>query len=226
MGVLARLKQRIRQKGFKRVCRTLFERHVFFHWELLWTERDLTTPSPPHRLRAHPPVTRTLITADNVQAFATYFGDRVQTMAELARDGHLGLMYLDARGDAVAFVWASTGDYHDRHYYGCTFAVGPGEYFQFGGEMIRRYFGSELSVTAQEDMWRLMHAKGYRSLVDVVETHNVAAMKMHVRMGYREQGRVTHIYGLFGRWKFSRQTRYQGARLDALRTPGVARPRP
>lgn len=224
MGVLEKLQQRIRQKGFKRVCKTLFERYVFFHWELLWTERDLTTPAPEHRLRAHPPVTRLEITPDNVEAFAANFGDRMQTMAELAQEGHTGLMYVDEQGQAVAFIWASTGDYHDRHYYGCTFAIEPGEYFQFGGEMTRRYFGSELSVTAQADMWQLMHDRGYRKLVDVVETHNVPAMKMHLRMGYREQGRVTHIYGLFGRWKFSRQTRYRGARLEALRTPGVTRP--
>ena len=39
-------------------------------------------------------------------------------------------------------------------------------------------------------------------------------------MGYQEQGRVTHVYGLFGRWRFLRETRYSGSRLETLRKPG------
>ena len=50
--------------------------------------------------------------------------------------------------------------------------------------------------------------------------HNIPALKLHIRMGYHEQGRVTHVYCLFGRWKFFRETRYEGSRLDPLRKPG------
>ncbi len=217
MGVLEKLQQRIRQKGFKRVCKTLFERYVFFHWELLWTERDLTTPAPEHRLRAHPPVTRLEITPDNVEAFAANFGDRVQTMAELAQEGHTGLMYVDEQGQAVAFIWASTGDYHDRHYYGCWFPVGPGEFFEFGGELIRRYWGTRLSVDLQVALWQAMAAQGCTTVVDVCEQHNIPALKLHLRMGYQEQGRIMHVYCLFGRWKFFRESRYRDSRLAPLR---------
>jgi hypothetical protein len=42
---------------------------------------------------------------------------------------------------------------------------------------------------------------------------------MHMRMNYLEQGRITHVYGLFGRWRFYRETPYSGSRLDALRSP-------
>ncbi|MBH3462167.1 N-acetyltransferase [Pseudomonas parafulva] len=226
MRALQKLQERIRQKGLKRTFKTLVERYVFFHWELLWMERDLVTPVPPYKLKEHPPVTLVEITTANADAFARYFGDRVETMRELAADGHTGHMYLDEHGDAVAFIWASVVDYHDKHYYGCTFPVKPGEFFEFGGEMTRRYFGSELSVTAQVELWNAMHAKGCRKVVDVVETHNVPAMKLHLRMGYHEQGRVMHVYGLFGRWKLFRETRYEGSRLEVLRKPGVARALP
>ncbi|HKS13225.1 MAG TPA: N-acetyltransferase [Pseudomonas sp.] len=217
MDKLKKIKERLRQKGLRRTLDTLVERYVFFHWELLWMERDLVTPVAPHTLKDHPPVQRVEITTRNADAFARHFGDRVETMRELAAEGHTGHMYLDEQGDAIAFIWASVRDYHDRHYYGCTFPVKPGEFFEFGGEMIRRYFGSRLSADAQVALWNTMHAKGCNKVVDVVETHNVPAMKLHLRMGYHEQGRVTHVYGLFGRWKFFRETRYQGSRLDVLR---------
>ena len=223
MSVVEKIKQRIRQKGLKRTARSLFRRYVFFHWELLWMERDLVTPIAPNSLKDHPPVTQVIITTENADAFARHFGDRVETMRELAAEGHTGHMYLDEAGDAIAFIWASTRDYHDRHYYGCTFPVKPGEFFEFGGEMIPRFFGSRLSASAQVSLWETMHAKGCNKVVDVVETHNIPAMKLHVRMGYHEQGRVTHVYGLFGRWRFFRESRYQGSRLESLRKPVMRR---
>ena len=56
-------------------------------------------------------------------------------------------------------------------------------------------------------------------VVDVVETHNLPALKLHVRMGYQEQGRVAHVYCLFGRWKFFRETSYTGSRIEPLCRP-------
>ena len=216
MRALRTIHHLIKRKGLRRTLATLWERYVFFHWELLWMERDLTTPVGPHSLREHPPVRLEVITADNADAFARHFGDRVQTMRELAREGHTGHMYLDEAGDAVAFIWASTRDYHDRHYYGCTFPVAPGDFFEFGGEMIPAFFGSRLSVDAQVHLWNAMHAQGCTRVVDVVETHNVPALKLHVRMGYHEQGRAVHVYGLFGRWKLFRHSQYSGSRLAPL----------
>lgn len=221
MRALRKIHARIKQKGLRRTLATLWRRHVFFHWELLWMERDLVTPVAAHNLKEHPPVRLVVITEDNAVAFSRHFADRVQTMAELAREGHTGHMYLDEAGDAVAFIWASTRDYHDRHYYGCTFPVQAGDFFEFGGEMIPAYFGSRLSVDAQLDLWQAMHAQGCSRVVDVVETHNVPALKLHVRMGYREQGRVVHVYGLFGRFKLFRHSHYSGSRLEPL-----CRPRP
>ncbi|MGE8186464.1 N-acetyltransferase [Pseudomonas sp. NPDC086278] len=220
MNVLDKLRQRIRQKGLGRTFGTLWKRYVFFHWELLWTERDLISPVPAHKLRPYSGLRRVTITAQNATAFGKHFGDRVDTMAELAAEGHTGHMYLDDDGHAVAFIWGSTRDYHDRHYYGCRFPVKPGEYFQFGGELARPYFGTQLSVDAQVELWETMAAQGCNKVVDVCESHNVPALKLHIRMGYHEQSRITHVYGLFGFWRFYRETRYTGSRLDPLRKPG------
>ncbi len=222
MRALSTLIARIRRKGLRRTFVTLWQRHVFFHWELLWMERDLVTPVGPHTLKEHPPVRLVTITEANAGAFTRHFGDRVETMRELAREGHVGHMYLDEAGDAVAFIWASTRDYHDRHYYGCTFPVAAGDFFEFGGEMIPAYFGSRLSVDAQVNLWNTMTGYGCTRVVDVVETHNVPALKLHLRMGYHEQGRVVHVYGLFGRWKLFRESRYEGSRVAPLCKPRVA----
>jgi RimJ/RimL family protein N-acetyltransferase len=140
-------------------------------------------------------------------------------MAELASEGHTGHMHLDDHGDAVAFIWGSARDYFDRHYYGCMFPVKPGEFFEFGGELTRSYWGTELSVDLQLELWKAMAAQGCDKVVDVCEFHNIPALKLHLRMGYTEQGRIMNVYTLFARWRFYRETRYSGSRLDALRKP-------
>ncbi|MCU1752851.1 N-acetyltransferase [Pseudomonas sp. 6D_7.1_Bac1] len=220
MSVLHTLRDRIRQKGLHRTLKKLWERYVFFHLELLWMERDLVSPIKPHTLKPYSPLSLVTITAQNADAFAKHFGDRVETMRELAAEDHTGHMYLDDEGHAVAFIWGSKRDYFDRHYYRCRFPVKAGEFFEFGGEMARPYFGTSLSVDVQVNLWNAMQAQGCDKVVDVCETRNIPALKLHIRMGYHEQGRVTHVYGLLGRWRLFRETRYDGSRLEPLRKPG------
>ena len=133
MNALAKLKQRIHQKGLGATLKSAFKHYVFFHWELLWMERDLVSPVPPHTLKPYAPLRVETITVHNVQCFARDFGDRVDTMRELAAEGHTGLMFLNDDNDAVAFIWGSLRHYHDRHYYGCWFPVEPGEFFAMLG---------------------------------------------------------------------------------------------
>ncbi|WP_312936101.1 GNAT family protein [Pseudomonas sp.] len=214
---LSTLQQYVKRKGLRGAFNGLIRRFVYRHEELLWMERDLVTPPPPHQLKAYPPLRMERISVHNVQAFARHFGDRIQTMRDLAAEGHTGLMWLDERDDCCVFIWASTRDYHDRHYYGCWFAVQPGEYFQFGGESARRYWGTQISTDAQLRMFQEMAAQGFVKVVDVCESHNIPALRLHLRMGYHEQGRVVHIHHLFGRWKLFRETRYSGSCLAPLR---------
>ncbi|MCK1793773.1 N-acetyltransferase [Pseudomonas violetae] len=218
MNVFKKLSNHIKHKGVRATFNKVWKHYVFFHEELLWMERDLVSPVPPHRLRPYKPLRLETITAQNAVAFSKHFGDRVGTMAELANEGHTGHMYLDESDNAVAFIWGSKGDYHDRHYYGCWFPVKPGEFFEFGGEQIRAYWGTTLSVDFQLDLWKAMAKKGCNKVVDVCESHNIPALKLHIRMGYREQGRIMNVYSLFGR-RFYRETHYSGSRLDALRKP-------
>ncbi|MBK4997775.1 N-acetyltransferase [Pseudomonas sp. S31] len=219
MRVLSKINDRIKRKGLRNTFNAAFKRFVFYHWELVWMERDLVSPVPPHRLKPYPPLRVEAITVNNVKAFARHFGDRVETMRELAAEGHTGLMFLDDAGDVVAFIWGSARHYHDRHFYGCWFPVGPGEFFEFGGELTRKYWGTELSVDLQLALWKAMAAQGCTKVVDVCEQHNIPALKLHLRMGYQEQGRIMNVYCLFGRWKFFRESRYSDSRLEPLRKP-------
>ncbi len=219
MRVLSKIQDRIKRKGLRNTLNAAFKRFVFYHWELVWMERDLVSPVPPHRLKPYPPLRVEPITVNNVKAFARHFGDRVETMRELAAEGHTGLMFLDDAGDVVAFIWGSARHYHDRHFYGCWFPVGPGEFFEFGGELARKYWGTELSVDLQLALWKAMAAQGCTKVVDVCEQHNIPALKLHLRMGYQEQGRIMNVYCFFGRWKFFRESRYSDSRLERLRKP-------
>ncbi|QHF50189.1 GNAT family N-acetyltransferase [Pseudomonas sp. S49] len=216
MDVLQRLSGHIRRKGLRATLAKIRRMYIFDHQELLWMERDLVSPVPPHNLKPYPPLRMLKITANNASAFARYFGNRVGVMAELASDGHTGHMHVDDKGDAVAFIWGTPRDYFDRHYYRCRFPVKPGEFFEFGGELTRAYWGTELSVDLQLRLWEAMALKGCRKVVDVCDSSNVPALKLHLRMGYTEQQRIMNIYTLFGRWRFYRETRYSGSRLAAL----------
>jgi len=75
-------------------------------------------------------------------------------------------------------------------------------------------------MDVQVALWEAMAAQGCVKVVDVCETRNIPALKLHIRTGYHEQGRVTHVYGLFGRWRFYRESRYDCSRLEPLRKPG------
>ncbi len=46
MSIITKVQDRIRHKGLSRTVGTLWKRYVFFHWELLWMERDLVSPVP------------------------------------------------------------------------------------------------------------------------------------------------------------------------------------
>ena len=219
MDVLQKLSGHIRRNGLRATLSKIRRKYIFAHQQLLWMERDLVSPVPPHNLKPYPPLRVMKITADNASAFTRYFGDRVGVMAELANEGRTGHMHVDEHGDAVAFIWGSPQDYFDRHYYGCLFPVKPGEFFEFGGEMARAYWGTELSVDVQVRLWKAMAEEGCSKVVDVCESNNIPALKLHLRMGYTEQQRIMNIYTLFGRWRFYRETRYSGSRLDALRKP-------
>lgn len=219
MSVIDKLSERIKQKGLLYTLQTLWKRYVYFHRELLWLGRDLVTPVAPQNLRPYSGLRLVNITPENATAFTKYYGNRVKAMAEIAAEGHTGHMYVNEEGDAIGFIWGSARDYFDRHYYGCWFRINPGEFFEFGGEMIPLYFGTSLSMDAQFKLWDAMRAKGCNKIVDVCDTRNIQAMKMHIRMDYQEQGRITHVYDLFGRWRFFRETYYTGSRLTALRKP-------
>ena len=226
MQLIENVHQRIRQKGLWRALRPLWRRYVFSHWQLIWLQRSPNTAVPRQRKRACPPVRLMQVTPHNTHAFTRYFPGQVQAMTDLAQQGHTGHMYVDGAGDAVAMVWASTRDYHDRHYYGCTFPVQPGEYFQFAGEVDRSFFGTGLSTQAQLDLWATMVRKGCTRIVNVVALDNVQAMKMHLHLHYQEQGRITHAYKLLGCWRFSRTTHYNGSCLAHLAPRARNTPRP
>ncbi|CAB1401966.1 hypothetical protein [Pseudomonas fluorescens] len=219
MDILKKLSGHIRRKGLRATLAKIRRMYFFSHRQLLWMERDLVSPVPPYSLKPYPPLRVMNITADNASAFTRYFGDRVGVMAELAREGHTGHMHVDEHGDAVAFIWGTPRDYFDRHYYGCRFPVKPGEFFEFGGEMARAYWGTALSVDVQVRLWQAMAVQGCSKVVDVCDSSNIPALKLHLRMGYTEQQRIMNIYTLFGRWRFYRETRYSGSRLAALRKP-------
>ena len=51
MNVLQKLCDHIKHKGLRATLAKVWKHYVFSHQELLWMERDLVSPVPPHKLR-------------------------------------------------------------------------------------------------------------------------------------------------------------------------------
>ena len=56
MSALSKIQDRIKRKGLRNTLSAGVKRYLFYHWELLWMERDLVSPVPPHRLKPYPPL--------------------------------------------------------------------------------------------------------------------------------------------------------------------------
>jgi L-amino acid N-acyltransferase YncA len=76
-----------------------------------------------------------------------------------------------------------------------------------------------MSADMQLEIWKIMADKGCDTMVDVCDLQNIPAIKMHLRMGFQERGKITHVYRLFGHWRFFRDTFYRGSALGAFQKP-------
>ena len=68
MNMLNKLTEHLRQKGLTATVKKAWKHYIFSHQELLWMERDLVSPVPPHSLKPYPPLRVVKITADNASA--------------------------------------------------------------------------------------------------------------------------------------------------------------
>lgn len=209
---------RVRKKGVRDSLRVLRERYVYYHWELLTLERQLSLPAP-NRPRAErwPAVT---IDHEVLPRLETYFSRYLPTIRDLLnRDGVRGNAHLDEHGDAVCIVWVSEGDYYDSHLYRCWVRLPPGCIYQFAGEVAPAYERVGIPILAVRLLWEEYLARGFHSTRALVDTRNQVALSTHVGIGFREVGESVHVYCLFRCLHFSRRQSYSEPRLTHLQRP-------
>jgi ribosomal protein S18 acetylase RimI-like enzyme len=210
------LRRKLRRKGLVGSVRFLFEHGVFAHRQLLWFDRELsghllTVP----RRHAWQYVD---IQPDLLPAFHSHFPHKQAVIRDLLAQPDLhGYAALNPRGEVCAYLWISPRDYHDTHYYQGWFAVNPGDAYLFALEIASEHRGSALFFGGQDLVWQLLQQRGYHRALAVVDVRNQLMLSLIERLGFCADGRIVHVYTLFGWLRFSRQTRASGACRTALR---------
>lgn len=209
---------RVRKRGLRGSLHLLRERCVYYHWELLTLERDLSPPAI-NRPRAErwPAV---VIDSPVLPRLEKYFSRYLPTIRDLLnRDGVRGSAYLDENGDAVGIAWVSEHDYYDSHLYRCWIRLPPGCIYQFALEVAPAYQRIGIPILAARLLWAEYRARGFHLTRALVNTRNQVALSTHMGVGFREVGESVHVYCLFGCLHFSRRQSYSEPRLAHLQKP-------
>ena len=56
MDLMQKLSGHIRRNGLRATLAKIRRKYIFAHQQLLWMERDLVSPVPPHNLNPYPPL--------------------------------------------------------------------------------------------------------------------------------------------------------------------------
>ncbi|WP_185267676.1 GNAT family N-acetyltransferase [Halopseudomonas xiamenensis] len=212
---LLQLFHKVRHKGLLGSLRVLMERLGFYRWELLLLERPLDLPQHKINRERWPMVS---IDQALLPAFTCHFPHYKKAITELLTQDIYGYALLDQDGNAIAMVWVSPQDYHDRQLYRCWIRLPEDAIYQFAGEVAPAYRGSGIVLNIQYPIWEHFRLQGKQRVQSLVNTRNIVALRMHTRLGFAEIGKSVHIYCLFGCLHFHRHRRYAGSYLDQLKT--------
>lgn len=209
---------RVRRKGLLGSLRVLCERYLYYHWELLTLERDLSLPAPARPRAERWPVV--VIDHTQLQRLEKYFSHYLPSIRDLLkREGVHGRAHLNESGDAVCIVWVSEHDYYDSHLYRCWVRLPSACIYQFAGEVAPDYQRFGIPILAMRLLWEEYLAKGFQATRALVNTRNQVALSTHMGMNFREVGESTHVYCLFGCLHFSRRLSYSEPKLAHLQRP-------
>ncbi|MDR1888044.1 MAG: hypothetical protein LBQ81_01440 [Zoogloeaceae bacterium] len=218
MSSIAGLFGKIRRKGWRGTLRILCERFIYRRWELVMLERPLDI-APPMRLSAQR-WRHTRISPETLPKLEKYFSRYLPAVRELLARGLRGDMFLNDEGDAIGMMWVSFQDYYDNHLYHCWVRLPPGCMYQFAGEIAPPWRGVGLPLLGMCIACEEFPQLGYHAVRSLVDTSNLPALTLHIRLGFREIGEVTHAYRLLRFLHFSRTRPYHEPRFLHLRKKG------
>jgi len=188
---------------------------VFRRWTLVWLARDLAqkTPGSERRARRAAAYTTTRITEETLSRLHPYFNNKIAGYRRLLRLGAQGFGAEDRNGVLYGLMWVSTRDLFDDLHYRCWFRIGPGEVFQFAGEIAPERRGGLAASRVQESAWDELLKQGYARTLAVVEADNTHSLRLHFSLGFSERGVITEVYRFCRVISIVRHRRYRGTRF-------------
>lgn len=204
------LVNKIKNKGIKKSFLIFINSYIFSHWKLYLLERPLNTESIKIRTELEP----AKITDKNINIFEKNFNSYIPSIKKLLIEGSKPVVFTDENNDAYAMLWIHEGgDYYDKLLYKCKIPIPQDSIYQFAGEVAKDKRGGRITVYAQQYVWNKYYDKGFKTARALVNGNNTPAIRMHLKLDFKEIGQLIHIYRLFSLFTFAKYEKYSGARI-------------
>jgi RimJ/RimL family protein N-acetyltransferase len=209
---------KIKRKGWRGALRVFCERFIYRHLELLTLERSLEAPLT-KRLKVYR-WEHVRINDATLPKLKKYFAHYLPAVHKLlAKEGVRGDAFADENGDAIGMVWMTNRDYYEPLYH-CWIRLPAGCMYQFAGEVAEPYRNTGIPLRFMRALCEEANDElGCHTVRSLVEARNRPAVAMHLRLGFREIGEVTHVYTLFRFLHLTRARTYHEPRLFSPRKP-------
>ena len=218
MGVremnLIELAHKVKKKGILKSLSIPFNAYIFSNWEMLLLERQLKKEEVQEKNN----LAKCVVTNENLHIFEKNFKKYIPSIKHLLAEGSHPQVYIDENDDACAMLWIhDNGDYYDKLLYKCHIHIPKGSIYQFAGEVAKSKRGNRVVLYSQQNIWNEYYEKGFKSTRALVHNVNNSALKMHIKVGFKETGQLIRIYKIFHFFTFVKYENYNETRLKLNR---------
>ena len=201
---------KIKEKGLIKLIKQLFSRYIYSHWKVYILERPLELKSIEITTTQQP----IQVTEYNLHVFEKYFKHYIPSIKKWLKDGSRPDAYIDDNGDVYMMHWINEGgDYYDSSYYKFTIPVPKDSIYQFAGDLSKERRATSLLIQSLQRIWDEYCAQGYKTSRTLVSENNSMSIKVHLRLGYQEVGKLIHVYRFFYFISFHKFEYYSGSKL-------------
>jgi len=207
---LFELFKKIKSKGLAKSFSIFINAYVFSHWKMYLLERPLELKS----IEVQDDLNPVSVTYSNLHIFEKNFKSYIPSIKKLLKNNTISQVYTDENNDAIAMFWIHEGgDYYDKLLYKCKIPIPKDSIYQFAGEVAKDKRGGRLTVLTQQKAWNDYYKKGFKTARALVNSVNSPALRMHIKLGFTETGKLIHIYRFFSIYTYVKYENYSGSKL-------------
>lgn len=201
--MLAKIKRnfdKVRKVGLAQAFKKLFREKIYSVDHVLILTRALDEEFPIKRLTLKSVDLTTATTLEECAPLIAAFPDRAVYFKDYLSQGCTA-MFATRNGEVGAYVWITTEDFYDKHFYRWQFTLDPDQIYQFAGFVVPTSRGSTLSVMMLNYVNDFFHETGFKKTLAAVSVSNAASIRLHEKLQFRATGEAFDFYTLLGlRW--------------------------